>query len=162
MTAEEALSFVREHGIVLASAKGPIPRLSEVIAGEPIRGSWWAHPKSHQIFDIFQRISGSPDILICRLVNRKVTFVHRRLWPALARLADHLPADQISQVHEEHTPSGHHVSREIPFPGWVPREVFEEAHGLSEKEARSALGSWFLKGPTSRSTRSRAKTRAPG
>jgi hypothetical protein len=161
MTVDDALSFVREHGIVLASAKGPVPRLAEAIAGEPIRGSWWAHPKSHQIFHIFQRISDSPDILICRLVDRKVTFVHRRLWPALVRLADNLPADQLSQVHEEHTPSGHHVSRDIPFPAWVPRKVLEEAQGLSEQEARSALGPWFLSGPTNRSTRSRVK-RAPG
>lgn len=54
MTADEALSFIREHGIVLASAKGPIPRLADAIAGESIRGSWWAHPKSHQIFDVFK------------------------------------------------------------------------------------------------------------
>jgi hypothetical protein len=161
MTADEALSFIREHGVVLASAKGPTPRLAEVIAGEPIRGSWWAHPKSHQIFAIFQKVSESPDILVCRLVNRKVTFVHRRLWPALVRLADFLPADQLSQVQEQHTPSGHHVSHDVPFPKWVPREVLEEAQRLSEQDARSALGPWFLSGPTSRSTRSRVK-RAPG
>lgn len=161
MTADEALSFVREHGIVLAAAKGPIPRLAEAIAGEPIIGSWWAHPKSHQIFDIFQRIGDSPDVLTCRLVNRKVTFVHRRLWPALVRLANHLPADHLSQVREEHTPSGHHVSRDIPFPAWVPREVLEEAHGLSEEQARSAVGQWFSNSLTGRSTRSRVR-RAPG
>ena len=144
MTADEALSFIREHGIVLASAKGPIPRLADAIAGESIRGSWWAHPKSHQIFDVFRSISDSPDILVCRLVNRKVTFVHRRLWPALVRLANHLPADQLSQIHEEHTPSGHHVTRSIPFPAWVPHQVIEEANGLSMQEAQHALGPWLL------------------
>ncbi len=40
MTAEEAIAFVREHGVVLVSAKGPVPRLVEAIAGETIRGSW--------------------------------------------------------------------------------------------------------------------------
>ena len=141
MTADEALSIVREHGIVLASAKGPVPRLVEIIAGEPIRGSWWGHPKSREIFSILQQISTSPEVLTCRLVNRKVTFVHRRLWPALVRLADSLPADQLSQVHEEHTSSGRHVSHDVPFPKWVPRIVLEEARRLSEREARSSLGS---------------------
>src|ERR1700676_3106284 len=84
MTADEAMAFVREHGVVLASAKGPVPRLADVIAGESIKGSWWAHAKSHDIFNIIQEVGESPDILIRRLVNGKVPFVLRRLWPRFA------------------------------------------------------------------------------
>ena len=51
-TSEEALAFVREHGVVLVSAKGTVPRLTEAIIGEPIKGSWWAHPQSHHIFTV--------------------------------------------------------------------------------------------------------------
>ncbi len=142
MTAEEALAFVREHGVVLASAKGSAPSLAEVIAGEPIKGSWWAHPKGHLIFTIFQKIGESADVLTCRLINGKVTFVHRRLWPALVRLAEDLPTDRLAQVHQEHTPSGHHVNHDVAFPLWVPREVIEEARRLDEQEARNALGPW--------------------
>ena len=140
MTADEAIAIVREYGVVLASAKGPVPRLADVIAGESIKGSWWAHPKSHEIFAIFQQVGESPDILICRLVNGKVTFVHRRLWPALVRVAHRFQANQLAQLHQEHTPSGHHVSRELSYPKWVQPEVFEEAQRLSEQEACSALG----------------------
>ena len=50
MTAAEALAFIEQRGVVLASAKGPVPRLTEAIAGEPIKGSWWGHPKGQQIF----------------------------------------------------------------------------------------------------------------
>src|SRR4030095_5064946 len=106
MTANEAISFIKEHGVVLASAKGPVPRLSEAIVNEPIRGSWWAHPKSRLIFAIFQVVTDSKDVLVCRLVNGKVTFVHRRLWPALVRVAQRFPPSHISQVHEQHTASG--------------------------------------------------------
>src|SRR3989442_168988 len=35
MTTTEAMAFVREHGVVLASARGAVPRLTEVIVGEP-------------------------------------------------------------------------------------------------------------------------------
>ena len=46
MSAADALAFVERHGIVLESARhAAIPSLAEAIAGEPIRGSWWAHPK---------------------------------------------------------------------------------------------------------------------
>ncbi|HEX4584032.1 MAG TPA: hypothetical protein VH183_04325 [Burkholderiaceae bacterium] len=144
MTADDAIAFVRHHGIVLASARGPVPRLAEAIAGEAIKGSWWAHPKSHSIFRILEALARSPDILTCRLVGGKVTFVHRRLWPALVRTAGGFDRDRLAQVEQEHTAAGYHVSRDIPFPKWVPREVMEEARSLSEEEARSALAALFL------------------
>jgi hypothetical protein len=144
MTAEEAAAFVREHGVVLVSAKGAVPRLTEAIVDEPIKGSWWAHPKSHHIFAILQTVTESENILVCRVVDGRVTLVHRRLWPALVRVADRFPPDQIAQVREEHTPSGRHVSREVPFPKWVPAEVKEDAEGIGEQEALVALGPWVL------------------
>jgi hypothetical protein len=142
MTSAEAISFIQEHGVVLASAKGPVPRLTEAIVAGPIKGSWWAHPKSQQIFAVLQAVTHSDDVLVCRLVSRKVTFVHRRLWPALVRVAKRFPSAQIAQVHEEHTASGRHVTREVPFPKWVPPEVINQAKGMSEKEALDALGPW--------------------
>jgi hypothetical protein len=144
MTVEEAQGFIRERGVVLASGKGTLPRLAELIAGEPIKGSWWAHPKSQQIFRVFQSLAESPDILICRLVGGKVTFVHRRVWPALVRLAEHFHADQLAQVREEHTADGHHVAHQVAFPAWVPPEVLAGAKRLSEPEARRALGEAVL------------------
>jgi hypothetical protein len=87
VTPEEALEFVREHGVVLASAKGPAPRLTEAIAGGPIKGSWWAHPQGRHIFRVLDEVANANDVLACRLIEGKVTLVHRRLWPALVRLA---------------------------------------------------------------------------
>src|SRR5438876_4974789 len=142
MTPEEALAFVREQGVVLVSGKGAVPRLTEVIVGGPIKGSWWGHPKSHQIFAILQAVTHSKEILVCRLVDGKVTLVHRRLWPALVRIAERFSATRIAQVREVHTPSGHHVRREIPFPKWVSTEVKEQAKRIDEKEALTALGAW--------------------
>ena len=79
MTAAEAIEFVREHGVVLASGKGPVPRLTGAIVNQPIRGSWWAHRESHHIFAVLQAVTATEDILVCRLVDGKVTLVHRRL-----------------------------------------------------------------------------------
>ena len=142
MIAAEAMAFVREKGVVLVSGKGAVPRLTEMIVGEPIKGSWWAHPKSHQIFAILQAVTESKEIVVCRLVDGKLTLVHRRLWPALVRVAGRFRPDQLAQVREEHMPSGRHATRVVPFPKWVPAEVKEEAKGLSEPEALAALGSW--------------------
>ena len=142
MTSRQALAFIRKHGVVLEAAQGPVPSLAEVIAGAPIRGSWWSHPKSPEIFAVTRAIRDSDDVLVCRLIKGKVTFVHRRLWPALVRAASRLPSDHLSQVREVHTSSGRHVTREVPFPDWVPSSVRAAARRLSEKAALAAFAAW--------------------
>ena len=71
--------------MVLQSARGPIPNLAEYVAGEPIRGSWWGHPAGRDIFAVLTHLMESPDLVATRLINGKITLVHRRLWPALVR-----------------------------------------------------------------------------
>ncbi len=142
MTLRQAAAFVRKHGVVLESAAGPVPSLAIAIAGEPIQGSWWSHPRSHEIFELTQGIRGRDDVLVCRLVNGTVTFVHRRLWPALVRAAKRFPKKRLALVHEVHTASGRHVAKEVPFPRWVPAHVTAEASGLLEANAIRSLGEW--------------------
>lgn len=135
MTSRQALAFIRKHGVVLEAAQGPVPSLAAVIAGGPVRGSWWSHPKSHEIFAVTRAMRGSEDVLVCRLVKGRVTFVHRRLWPALVRAASRLPSERLSQVREVHTSSGRHATTEVPFPDWVPPSVRKAARSLSEEAA---------------------------
>ena len=139
MNADAALAFVRRHGIVLVSAKGPAPRLTEAIAGETIKGSWWAHSKSHQIFAVLQKLEDSPDILVCRLISGRLTFVHRRLWPAIVKLERHFQPDQLAQVRQEHTASGKHVNHLTAYPEWVPAKILEEAERLTTQDAEALL-----------------------
>jgi hypothetical protein len=139
MTPRQALAFVRSHGIVLESARGQIPSLADAIAGAPVRGRWWAHPKGREIFAITRAVRNSDDVLVCRLVDGKITFIHRRLWPALVRAAKRFSPDRLAQVREVHTPSGHHVVEEVRFPDWVPSSVRASARKLSEDAALSTL-----------------------
>ena len=140
MKVNEALDFIRRHAIVLVSASGPVPNLASYIAGETIKGSWWGHPKGQEIFSILESVTDSPDILVCRLVNGKLTLVHKRIWPSLVRLAERLSPKQLAQVHQKHTASGRHVNYEVPYPKWVPEEVNKQAKRLSESDAVSSLG----------------------
>jgi hypothetical protein len=144
MSPEEAISVIADRGVVLASAKGPVPSLAAILVGEPIKGSWWAHPQGHRIFSLFESIADSPDILMCRLVEGKVTYVHRRLWPALIRAADAFPARNLARVAQEHTQAGHHITRETPFPDWTDAGSRAAAQLLTAQEALSALGDWAL------------------
>jgi len=138
----KALAFVKREGIVLQAARGRVPSLAEFVAGAPIRGSWWGHPKGKAIFAAANLVVDSGDVLVCRLVDGKVTFAHRRLWPALVRLAARLPAGGLDQISEEHTASGHHERRVTPFPEWVPADVARPAALLSEAHAEKQLAPW--------------------
>ena len=139
----QALAFVKKHGVVLASARGVAPRLIEEIAGEPIKGSWWAHPQGRRIFSVLSSVAESDQVLVCRLIDGKITLVHRRLWPALVRLWKRFAPAQLAQVQEEHTPSGRHVGRSVPFPRWVPADVAARAKTISNEEALTAVGAWL-------------------
>src|SRR5262249_27239462 len=113
MTSRQAIAFVRKHGIVLEAARGPVPSLAGVIAGKPLRGSWWSPPKGREIFAATRAVRASEDILVCRLIEGKVTFVHRRLWPALVHTARRFPSDRLTRIREVHTPAGQHAIEEI-------------------------------------------------
>ena len=142
VNARDALAFVEREGIVLQSARGRVPNLAEFVAGERIRGSWWGHAKGQEIFRTINHVVDSGEVLVCQLVDGKVTFAHRRLWSALVRLDRRLPADGLAQISEEHTASGHHERRVTPYPKWVPRDVARDAARLSEAEAEKQLAPW--------------------
>jgi hypothetical protein len=139
MTTAQALAFVKRHGIVLESARGPVPSLAAKVAGEPIRGGWWSHPKGKEIFRLSRAIRESPGVLVCRIVGGKVTYVHRRLWPALVLLAARFSRKSLAAIKELHTPAGKHKLVVTPFPDWVPKEVLRAARQLKEPQAAAKL-----------------------
>lgn len=116
-----------------------MPSLAATVAGEPIRGSWWSHPKANEIYMLAEAIRDSDDVVTCRLVDGKITFVHRRVWPALVRLADRFEKKHLAKVVSEHTPSGKHVTHETPFPDWVPAAAVREGKKMSMEDAEGVL-----------------------
>ena len=135
--------FVEEHGVVLESGHGPVPSLVEAIAGEAVRGTWWGHPKGRAIFRATRAVRDSADVLVCRLLGGKITYVHRRMWPALVRLADEIGSQRLDAIREEHSQSGAHKLVTIAFPQWVPGEVRKAAEKLSVAEARKQCSDWL-------------------
>ncbi|HEY2188401.1 MAG TPA: hypothetical protein VGH48_07560 [Caldimonas sp.] len=128
---------------MLVSARGAAPRLIDAIAGEVIVGNWWSHRRANEIYRVLSAASESEDVLACRLVGGKVTLVHRRLWPALARLAARFAPAQICRVQTEHTVSGRHVSHETPFAQWLPAEIAQQAAAMAEADALAVFGRWL-------------------
>lgn len=140
-TTSRWVKFVEKHGVVLASAKGPVPNVAEAVAAEPIVGSWWAHKKGKAIFAALCEIDDSPDVRCFKLVDGKVTFVHRKMWPALVRLGNEgvLAVEQLSAVQQEHMPTGEHRNIVTPFPDWVDERTAAAADKLAIDKARAQL-----------------------
>lgn len=135
----DPMATLAEYGMLLESARGPLPSLAEMVAGEPIHGSWWGHPRSHAIFEAINHVADSPDVVRTRLVNGKVTLVHRRTWPALVRVAEQFPPERLAAIREEHTNTGAHRVHEQPFPDWVPDDVLRAGQQLSINDALAEL-----------------------
>ena len=137
-TLEEALSFVETNGITLESAHGRVPTFADFVAGERVT-RWWGHKKGQLIFALTRAMRDSPEVLTCRFIDNKITYVHRRLWPALVKLSSELDTSNLGAIREEHLPGGKHELRVTEFPQWVPAEVLAASKRLTLREARSML-----------------------
>lgn len=87
-TLADALALLRRQPVMtLAGPGGEVPSLASEVAGAPVRGSWWGHPKGKSIFRLAGELADHEDVLPMKLAGGKVTFVYRALWPAVFRLA---------------------------------------------------------------------------
>lgn len=143
MTPRDAITFIRRHGVVLEAAKGLEPSLAAKVTGGPIAGSWWGHSKGHEIYELTQTVHDSSAVLVCTLAKGRITYVHRRLWPAFVRLAKRFPAGALDKVREVHTATGRHQRQDIAFPDWVPATTAAASRSLSEREASSQIDMWL-------------------
>jgi hypothetical protein len=138
-SAAAALKFVKKHGVVLESARGPAPTFVDFVAGKPVKQQWWSHPLGRQMFRLTRIIRDSPDVVTCRMIDGKITYVHKRVWPALVKLSGRFDKKNLAAVREEHTSTGKHRLVKTPFPRWIPAEVIQLGGKLSEAEAKSLL-----------------------
>jgi hypothetical protein len=77
---------LERHGLLLLTDP-TLPSVAGLIAGGPIRGSWWGHPRGKEIYAVSEELASRRNVLLTKLVSRKVTFVHRALWPSLYSVA---------------------------------------------------------------------------
>jgi hypothetical protein len=83
---EDARAALKNFGLLLMT-DALLPSVAGLVAGGPVRGSWWAHPQSHAIYALLMKMEHDPAMLAAKLVSSKVTFIHRALWPSLLGVA---------------------------------------------------------------------------
>ena len=80
------LDALSNAGLLLVQDKRLL-NVVTLLTGEAFSKSWWSHPKGRLIFAVVSDLSEHRDVLFCKLLNGKVTLVHRSLWPAFLAIA---------------------------------------------------------------------------
>ena len=112
---------------MLSDAKRP--SVVSLVIGGPAKGSWWSHPKGREIYALLEQLGQHPDLLAVKLIEGKVTFVHRRLWPAVLAIARARDDVQMKGL----SPAARRLLARVDEKGEV------EAHGPVVKELESRL-----------------------
>ena len=94
---ERVLGQLKDHGLLLQTDPR-LPNVCALVAGTPVRGSWWAHPRSHDIFQVNCALAEHPDVLITKLVSAKITYVDRDLWSAVVTIGRARDAWQLKNL----------------------------------------------------------------
>ena len=80
------LDALSNAGLLLVQDKRLL-NVVTLLTGEAFSKSWWSHPKGRLIFAVVSDLSEHRDVLFSKLINGKVTLIHRRLWPAFLAIA---------------------------------------------------------------------------
>jgi len=83
---QDLLNSLKRGGLLLIQDKS-FPNVVTHFTHESLSSSWWSHPQSMEIFSNLRAIASHPDVLLAKLIDGKVTIIHRRLWKALLAVA---------------------------------------------------------------------------
>lgn len=94
---ECALVELRTCGLLLGS-DAELPSVVKLVAGEPVRGSWWKHPAAHDIHEVSEALGEHEDVIIAKLISGKDTYIRRHLWPEIAAVGSAREAWQLERL----------------------------------------------------------------
>jgi hypothetical protein len=78
----ECRKALDRHGLLMLQHER-LPAVTTIVAGAPVKGSWWGHAEGHAIFNASQALEESKDVTVAKLIDGKVTYIHQRLWADL-------------------------------------------------------------------------------
>lgn len=130
---DTAQEWLEQHGILLV-VDPLLPSVTTLVTGGPIKGSWWGHPQSHAVFAVVEQLDGYGQALQTKLVSEKVTFVHRRFWPALAGAASARDPWQVRGLSADEE----RLLQTVEEAGWLRTDEPESLFPLDLKTVRRA------------------------
>ncbi len=83
---ERVLGELQRRQLLLQAGR-EFTSVANIVTGETIRGSWWAHPKSNVVYWVCQDLEAHPRIAEARLLAGKVTHIWDTLWADVTAVA---------------------------------------------------------------------------
>ena len=118
---------LKDFGMLLLQDQH-LPSVVGLFCGRAVKSSWWGIPEGQEIFRCLDSLD-SGTAVATRLINRKVTYVHRRLWAALVTVG---AARQPWQVRALSAEASHLLARTTAGESPV-------AHGATARELQERL-----------------------
>jgi hypothetical protein len=148
MKFEDLLERLQELDLLL-DTDPKFPSVTGLIVGDAVRGSWWTHPQAKEIYRLSCALHDHPDVLAVKLISKKVTLVHRPLWPAIFTIGTAREAWQMRDLSKEALAllkkvdkagtlaSSGDTIRELEGRLLVYAESVHTEHGFHNKQVRS-------------------------
>lgn len=102
------------------------------------------------IFGVLSELEDHPDVLFLKLLNRKVTLMHRSLWPAWLAIVSKPEPWQHERgldmhARQVHTESGKHATVAQPWSEWAKAAKVKPLRSVADakrqiEDAAAALG----------------------
>ena len=132
-TLRATLTKLKRYGILMESHPN-LPSVATIVAGEPVRGSWWGHIQGHEIFCVAEQMASHPDVVITKLVSKRVTYVHRKLWPAIVAVGSAHENWQLSGL----SPTARELLALVDKTGRIRTDRIRIKRSLKEKSVADA------------------------
>lgn len=127
-TFQKVFRELKLHGVLLQT-DARLPNVCALVAGAPVRGSWWAHPQGHEIFRVNCALADHPDVLVVKLISAKLTYVERALWPCIVAIGRAREAWQVESL----SPGARELLEEVDrAPVQTDRRLTKAASELEE------------------------------
>ncbi len=133
-TITQAVAALERQGLLMQS-DAKLPSVVALVAGKPVRGSWWGHPLGDAIHILNTQLREHPDVIATHLVCRKITYVHRRVWPELFGVATSKEKWQLDGLSKDCRA----VFRQVEKHGFLRSDDEALLPKLSSRERRSVI-----------------------
>lgn len=130
---KSCLQALRKHGLLLV-ADNKLPSVVSIIVGKAVPGSWWAHPRGVLIYNTANELEEHADVVVVKLISGKLTFVHRRLWPALVAMGSAHQEWQLRGLSE----TGRVVLSQLAKAGELYTDALVAVGGYEQKSLNAA------------------------
>lgn len=127
------LAKLKRYGILMET-HSKLPSVAATVAGGPIVGSWWGHPRGHEIFYVARQMASHPDVVVTKLVSKRVTYVHRKLWPAIVAVGSARQNWQLSGL----SPAGRELLALVDKTGRIRTDRIRLKRSLRSKTVADA------------------------